>query len=90
VLGERKYTDAKFIKVLEKYFDFSRLRINPLGAEDVWIYNYLYYETKKTEIRNPFKIGDSINFKGNLPKIGLIRKYYNEMILCKTTKKYFK
>lgn len=46
-MGERNYTDAKFIKLLEKYFDFSKLIKNPIDPEVVWIYNYLNYETRQ-------------------------------------------
>ena len=88
-MGKMKYGDAQFIKLLEKYFDFSKLIKNPLYPQDAWIYNYLHYETKRKENHNPLHIGDEISFQGKLPKRGLIKKYYDEMFLGKSTKKFF-
>ncbi len=46
--------------------------------------------TKRKEAYNPLLIGDHLSFQGRLPKKGLILKYYNEVILGKKTKAYFK
>lgn len=89
-LGKMNYGDIKFIKLLEKHFDFSILIKNPIDPQDPWIYNYLYYETRKKDNQNPLQIGDRINFQGSLPKKGLVQKYLNEVILGKTPKKLFK
>jgi hypothetical protein len=67
--------DADFIKVIQKYFDFSIILKEPKHEEDIFIYNYLMYETRRSKHLNPFKIGDKIDFVGNLPKKGLILKY---------------
>lgn len=67
--------DADFIKTIQKHFDFGLMLNNPKNPEDVFIYNYLLYETKRRKEFNPFNIGDKIDFVGNLPKKGLIVKY---------------
>lgn len=79
------YAYTKFIKLLEKYFDFSTLIKNPKIQEDAWIYNYLYYEQRKKDNQNPFTIGDAINFKGKLTKKGFLLKYYNNISLHRRT-----
>ena len=73
--------DMKFIKIVEKYFDFKILRDKPLIQEDVWIFNYLMYENRKKENHNIFDIGEKIEFKGRLLRKGLILKYENNVII---------
>jgi hypothetical protein len=73
--------DLKFIKILEKYFDFKILRDSPVIPEDIWLFNYLMYENKRKDDQKLFEIGGKINFKGRLLKKGLIVKYENRIIL---------
>ena len=70
-----KKRDSDFIKTIESYFDFSLFIKSPKNFKDVWIYNYLMYETKRPKESNPLSIGDKINFIGAMPKKGLIVKY---------------
>ena len=71
----------KFVRIVEKYFYFSRLRDKPLIPEDVWIFNYLMYENRKKENQKIIDIGEKIEFKGRLLKKGLILKYENKIIM---------
>lgn len=73
--------DLKFIRVVEKYFDFNTLKTKPLIAEDIWLFNYLMYDNHKKEDQKIFDIGEKINFKGRLLKKGLLIKYENKIIL---------
>lgn len=73
--------DMKFVRIVEKYFYFSRLRDKPLIPEDVWIFNYLMYENRKKENQKIIDIGEKIEFKGRLLKKGLILKYENKIIM---------
>ena len=73
--------DLKFIKIVEKYFDFNTLKTKPLIPEDIWLYNYLMYDNHKKEDQKIFDIGEKINFKGRLLKKGLLVKYENKIIV---------
>lgn len=73
--------DLKFIKIVEKYFDFNTLKTKPLIPEDIWLYNYLMYDNHKKEDQKIFDIGEKINFKGRLLKKGLLVKYENKVIV---------
>ena len=75
-----KITDATFIKIVEQFFDFGIMRDKPRIREDVWLFNYLMYETKKKDNFHILEIGNSIRFKGRLPKKGLIVKYAKEVM----------
>lgn len=70
-----KKNDCAFIKIIEKYFDFAVFNKSPRNWQDVWLYNFLMYETKKRDVPNPFKVIEGIDFIGALPKKGLILKY---------------
>lgn len=85
-----RLTDVQYIKKIEKHFDFKQLIINPMDVRDAWIYNYLFYETKMKDNTKVDNIGSTINFQGKLLKQGLIKQYYNEVMLGKKTKRYFK
>ena len=73
--------DLKFIRIVEKYFDFSLLRDKPSIPEDIWLFNYLMYENRKKEDQKLFEIGEKINFRGRLLKKGLLVKYENKVIM---------
>lgn len=73
--------DLKFIRIVEKYFDFNILRTKPAIPEDIWLFNYLMYENRKKEDQKLFEIGEKINFKGRLLKKGLLVRYENKVIL---------
>lgn len=73
--------DLKFIRIVERYFDFNILRTKPVIPEDIWLYNYLMYENRKKEDGRLFEIGEKINFKGRLLKKGLLLRYENKVIL---------
>ena len=77
----KRLPDLKFIKIIERYFDFNMLRDKPVIPEDIWLFNYLMYENKKKVNQNPLEIGDRINFKGRLLKKGLILKYETKIVL---------
>jgi hypothetical protein len=69
--------DTTFIKIVSQHFDFETLRTSPKHWQDIWVYNYLMYETKKSNYlkSHPFEIGNAIDFAGRLPRKGLIIKY---------------
>ena len=73
--------DAKFIKIVERHFDFNKLKDSPVIPEDIWLYNYLMYENKKKDNHKIHDIGEKINFKGRLLKKGLIVQYETKVIL---------
>jgi|SRR6516164_3361712 hypothetical protein len=73
--------DLKFIRIVEKYFDFRNLCEKPVVPEDIWLFNYLMYENRKKESQKIFEIGEKINFKGRLLRRGLIVKYENKVIM---------
>lgn len=77
----KKITDRLFLRSLGKYFDFRWFRDKPFIPEDIWLFNYLMYETKKPDNFNPLDFGNTIALKGRLLKIGLIAKYERKIIL---------
>lgn len=77
----KRLSDLKFIRIIEKYFNFNMLRDKPVIPEDIWLFNYLMYDNKKPEEQKLYEIGEKINFKGRLIKKGLIVKYENRVIL---------
>lgn len=81
LLPYKRLTDMNFIRLTEKYFDFTTLRDKPIIPEDIWIFNYLMYENKQKENQKLFEIGEKINFKGKLLKKGLLFKYETKIIM---------
>lgn len=47
-LGDRLLNNSAFIKIIQKHFDIERLRTQPFIWQDIWIYNYLMYDMKKS------------------------------------------
>jgi hypothetical protein len=81
LLPYKRLTDMNFIRVTEKYFDFTSLRDKPFVPEDIWLFNYLMYENKQKENQKLYEIGEKINFKGKLLKKGLLIRYENKIIM---------
>ncbi len=81
LLPYKRLTDMNFIRLTEKYFDFTKLRDTPFLPEDIWLFNYLMYENKQKENQKLYEIGEKINFKGKLLKKGLLVKYENKIIM---------
>lgn len=73
--------DSRFIKLVEKYFDFKLLRDKAMIPEDIWLFNYLVYENKKKDDYKVYEIGEKINFKDKLLRKGLITKYETRVIM---------
>ncbi len=70
-----------FIRLTEKYLDFTAFKDKPIKPEDIWIFNYLMYENKQKENQKLFEIGEKINFKGKLLKKRLLVKYETKIII---------
>ncbi|MBZ5857556.1 hypothetical protein [Flavihumibacter profundi] len=74
-----RWTDKKLIILLAKYFDFERLKTEPIIAEDILLYNFLLYDCFK---------GNNISFKEckldmqslRIRRSALLNKYENEVI----------
>lgn len=81
LLPYKRLTDMNFIRLTEKYFDFTKLRDRPFLPEDIWLFNYLMYENKQKENQKLYEIGEKINFKGRLLKKGLLIRYENKIIM---------
>lgn len=77
----KKINDRLFIRSLEKVFDITWFRDKPFIPEDIWLFNYLMYETYKPENFNPLDFGNKIGLKGKFLKIGLIAKYERRVII---------
>lgn len=71
---------SKFIKISAKYFNFESLKTKPVQPEDIWIYNYLMYDTQRPENSKIFDLGNKIEFTGKLPRTLLIRNYEKKII----------
>jgi hypothetical protein len=80
VLGSKKsWAGRSLILLLSKYFDFEILRSKPLIWQDVWIYNYLFFECNKTV--NPFNKGFTLHkMSFSFKKSKLIAQYEKEII----------
>jgi hypothetical protein len=81
IIAKLTLRDTTFLKIVGKYFDFKLMRDKPIVKEDIWIFNYLYYQCKKKDDFNPLKFGEEISLKGSLLKKGLIVKYENQIII---------
>jgi hypothetical protein len=81
IIAKQTLRDTTFLKIVGKYFDFKLMRDKPFVKEDIWIFNYLYYQCKKKDDFNPLKSGEEISLKGRLLKKGLIVKYENQIII---------
>jgi hypothetical protein len=80
-IGEAKrLTDDKFIRIIERHFDFKRLRDDPAVSEDIWLFNYLMYENHKKDNFSVIDTGEKISIKGKFQKKGLILKYYRQIV----------
>ena len=75
-----RLTGPRFIQITKKYFDFERLRLAPIIAEDIWIYNYLMYETKRREDSKITDIGNVLDPVGTLPNTPLIKQYASKVV----------
>jgi hypothetical protein len=47
IIAKLTLRDTTFLKIVGKYFDFKLMRDKPIVKEDIWIFNYLYYQCKK-------------------------------------------
>jgi hypothetical protein len=77
----KRLGDVPFVKIVQKHFDFHLFKNKPFIPEDIWLFNYLMYEAKPKGNRKIYDIGEKIEFKGRLPKKGLILKYHNHILL---------
>jgi len=77
----KRLSGAKFIQIIEKYFDFKTLRDKALIPEDIWLFNYLMYDTNKKGIQKLGEVGEKITATKGFKKTPLIRKYETKIIL---------
>lgn len=77
----KRLSGKKFIEIIEKYFDFKTLRDKPLIPEDIWLFNYLMYDTNKKGSQKLYEIGEIINASKGFKKTPLIRKYESKIVL---------
>jgi hypothetical protein len=76
----KRLPSQKFIELIEKYFDFSNLKTNPIIPEDVWLYNYLMYENKKCS-KISFVTPEKIIIEGEFKVTKLLRNYEKTIII---------
>lgn len=76
-----RLTGRIFIELIAKYFDFKLLRDKPVIPEDIWLFNYLMYETNKINNRKIDSIGEIIKVSGGLKKTPLLKKYESKIII---------
>ena len=77
----KRLSGAKFIQIIEKYFDFKTLRDKAHIPEDIWLFNYLMYDNAKNNHTRIFEIGDKINISGSFKKTKLIKQYEKKIII---------
>ena len=77
----KSITSKAFISVIEKYFDFKILRDKPLIPEDIWLFNYLMYDSRNKEKQKLFEIGEKVNVGAGFKRSPLIKKYEEKIIL---------
>jgi hypothetical protein len=78
-----RLTGPNFIKLIKKYFDFEKLRVAPIIPEDIWIYNYLMYETQRKPEAKITDIGNVIDPVGSLTNSPLLKQYASKILLPK-------
>jgi hypothetical protein len=80
ILGSKKRWEGKsLLLLLNKYLDFECLRIKPFIPQDIWVYNYLFFECNKTI--NPFNKGFQLHkMSFSFKRTKLISQYEKEII----------
>ena len=68
----KRLSGLKFIQIIEQYFDFKTLRDKPLIPEDIWLFNYLMYDSTKKNSQKLFEIGEKITVSNGFKKTSLI------------------
>jgi hypothetical protein len=52
LIKENVKQDRKFLAVVKRHFDFNVMKDKPFIPQDIWIYNYLLYETESKFKKN--------------------------------------
>jgi hypothetical protein len=76
----KQLSPQKFVELIERYFDFTVMRDNPLIPEDIWIFNYLMYENKSKN-NVIFQSKEKINIAGKFRKSELLKKYEIKVLI---------
>lgn len=52
----QRLSGQMFIDIIEKYFDFKNFRDQPFVPEDIWLFNYLMYDTRKNTVPSNMRL----------------------------------
>lgn len=76
-----KMNDNTFLKIVGKYFDFTRLYKEAKVPEDAILFNYLVFQTYPAKNIDPENRKQQISIRGKLPRRGGIVQYENKITI---------